>query len=62
MIEYTKFKGHDMIMLKRDSEDKYPFSFGRSKAKLIADNIDAVVAFANSGEKKEKTEEDERGF
>lgn len=51
MIERGEFKGKPMLILKRDEEDKYPFSFGMSKAKLIIENIDEIKKFVdeNSG-------------
>ncbi|MDD5045151.1 MAG: hypothetical protein PHU91_03950 [Candidatus Omnitrophica bacterium] len=45
MIEKTEFKGKPVLILKRNEEDKYPFSFGVSKAKLILENIDAIKKF-----------------
>jgi len=38
MVEKSEFKGKPIIILKRDEEDKYPFSFGLSKARLILEN------------------------
>jgi hypothetical protein len=46
MIEYGEFKGNKMIILKRDENDKFPFQFGRGKAKLIVENMDAIKQFA----------------
>ncbi len=45
MIEKSEFKGKPIIILKRDEEDKYPFSFGLSKARLIIENIDEIKKF-----------------
>lgn len=45
MIEKTEFKGKPILMLKRNEEDKYPFSFGVSKAKLILENIEEIKKF-----------------
>jgi hypothetical protein len=45
MIERTEFKGKPVLILKRDEEDKYPFSFGVSKAKLIIENIEEIKKF-----------------
>jgi len=45
MIEKTEFKGKPVIILKRNEEDKYPFSFGLSKAKLILENVDEIKKF-----------------
>ncbi|MFH1128335.1 MAG: hypothetical protein WAW67_06305 [Candidatus Omnitrophota bacterium] len=45
MIEKTEFKGKPILILKRNEEDKYPFSFGVSKAKLILENIEEIKKF-----------------
>ena len=45
MIEKTEYKGKPILILKRNEEDKYPFSFGVSKAKLILENIDEIKKF-----------------
>lgn len=45
IVEESEFKGNPMIVLKNDEEDKFPFQFGVKKAKLIAENIDAVKNF-----------------
>lgn len=46
LVEYGEFKGNKLIKLKRDEEDQYPFSFGKSKAKLIIAHIDEIKRFA----------------
>jgi hypothetical protein len=46
VVEYGEFKGNKMIILKRTAEDTFPFQFGKSKAKLIVENMDAIKAFA----------------
>jgi len=45
-VEYSEFKGNKIITLKRSDDDKYPFSFGKGKAKLIMEHIDEIKAFA----------------
>ena len=45
MIEKSEYKGKPIIVIKRDEEDKYPFSFGLSKAKLILENIEEIKKF-----------------
>jgi hypothetical protein len=47
VVEFGDFKGNKMITLKRNAEDKYPFSFGRSKAKLIVEHFDEIKKFAD---------------
>ncbi|MEK7447968.1 MAG: hypothetical protein AAB019_00625 [Planctomycetota bacterium] len=45
MIEKTEFKGNPIIVLKRDENDKFPFSFGLTKAKLILENLEEIKKF-----------------
>jgi len=45
MVERSEFKGKAIIILKRDEEDKFPFSFGLTKAKLILENIEEIKKF-----------------
>jgi len=45
-VEYGEFKGNKMIILKRNDTDTFPFQFGKGKAKLIVENMDAIKAFA----------------
>lgn len=45
-IEYKEFKGNKIIVLKRNEQDTFPFSFGKGKAKLIVENFDAIKQFA----------------
>ena len=46
VVEYGEYKGNRLIILKRTEEDKYPFSFGKGKAKLIVENFEAIKKFA----------------
>ncbi len=45
MVERSEFKGKPVLIIKRDENDQYPFSFGLSKARLILENLDAIKAF-----------------
>ena len=62
-VEYSEFKGNEMICLKRGPEDKFGFSFGRTKAKLIVEHYEEIKKFAESEppkkNKKSKSEEEE---
>ena len=51
IIERSEFKGKPMLVIKRDEDDKYPFSFGMSKAKLILENIEEIKKFVAENEK-----------
>ncbi len=52
MHEFSEFKGNKMITLYREKDEeekpKWPFSFGKNKAKLIIENFDAIKEFAES--------------
>lgn len=50
MIERSEFKGKAILVIKRTEDDKYPFSFGLSKAKLILENIDEIKKFVEENE------------
>lgn len=45
IAERSEFKGKPMLVLKRNEEDQYPFSFGISKAKLILEGIEEIKKF-----------------
>ena len=51
MVERTEFKGNKIIVLKRNEEDKYPFSFGVGKAKLIIEKLEEIKKFVQENEK-----------
>ena len=46
VVEYGEYKGKKMIILKRGDDEKFPFSFGKTKARMIVDNFDAIKQFA----------------
>ena len=45
MVERSEYKGKPIMVIKRDEQDKFPFSFGVSKAKLILENIEEIKKF-----------------
>ena len=45
MVDRSEFKGRPILILKRDKDDQYPFSFGVSKAKLILENLEEIERF-----------------
>lgn len=47
MIERSEYKGSKILVLKRNQDDKFPFSFGLAKAKLILENMDEIKKFVN---------------
>ena len=57
MIERSEFKGKPMLVIKRNEEDPFPFSFGMNKAKLIIENIEEIKKFvAENSSSEVKTE------
>jgi len=51
VVEESEYKGNPMIVLRRTAEDRYPFQFGLSKAKLILDAFDEIKAWVDKQEK-----------
>lgn len=50
-VEYSEFKGNKLIKLIGEGEaSKWPFSFGKTKAKLIVENFEAIKKFAEGDE------------
>lgn len=47
IVERGEFKGKPLLILKRSEDDKYPFSFGLSKARLILDNLEEIKKFVS---------------
>ena len=53
MVERSEFRGNPLIVLKRDENDRFPFSFGLTKARLILDNIEEIKKFVEENTNKE---------
>jgi len=45
VVEFGEYRGNKLIILKRSENDRFPFSFGKSKAKLIVENYDKIKKF-----------------
>jgi hypothetical protein len=45
VVEESEYKGNPMIVLRRSAEDRYPFQFGLSKAKLVLDSVEEIKAW-----------------
>jgi len=44
-VETNEYKGQPVLVLKRNENDKYPFSFGLGKARMILESIEDIKAF-----------------
>lgn len=53
MIERSEYKGKPVLIIKRDENDKYPFAFGLSKARLILENLEEIKRFVEDNSKEE---------
>ena len=51
MFTIGEFKGNAVISLKRSEDDKYGFTFGLSKAKLLLEHIEDVKKFVEENDK-----------
>ena len=51
MVERSEFKGKPVLILKRDENDKYPFAFGLSKAKMMLENLEEIKRFVEENDK-----------
>ena len=49
--ERSEFKGRPILVLKRSEDEKFPFSFGLAKAKMILDNLEAIKKFVAETDK-----------
>lgn len=45
LIEESEYMGKPMLVLKNDDKDRFPFSFGLSKAKKIVESIEEIKKF-----------------
>jgi len=50
-VEHTGYKGRPMLTLKSGDEDKFPFSFGLTKAKKILEAIEEIKKFVADNDK-----------
>ncbi len=51
MVERSEFKGKPVLIMRRTEDDKYPFTFGLSKAKLILENLEEIKRFVEENNK-----------
>ncbi|MBI5299966.1 MAG: hypothetical protein HY877_06735 [Deltaproteobacteria bacterium] len=51
IAEESEFKGNPVLILKNDPEDRYPFTFGVKKAKLMLEHIEDIKQFVAKNDK-----------
>ena len=45
MVERSEYNGKPILVMRRSEDDKFPFSFGINKAKLIMENLEEIKKF-----------------
>lgn len=50
-VEESEFKGNKMLVIRNDENDRFPFSFGLTKAKKILGALDEIRAFVEKYDK-----------
>ncbi|MEW5951026.1 MAG: hypothetical protein GX447_09330 [Elusimicrobia bacterium] len=53
IVEKTEYKGQPVLILKRNENDRYPFSFGLGKARMILEAIEDIKKFVEENDNKE---------
>ena len=43
----SEYKGSPVLILSQGPEDRFPFSFGLRKARLMLDHVDDIKAFVD---------------
>jgi len=56
IVERGEFKGKPVLILKRNEDDKFAFSFGLTKARLILDNLEEIKKFVEECGKKDNAQ------
>ena len=51
LFERSEYKGKPVLVIKRNEEEKFPFSFGLAKAKMILDSIEEIRKFVAENDK-----------
>ena len=50
IVERSEYKGKPLLVIKRSEDDKFPFSFGLSKARLILENLEEIKKFVEEND------------
>ena len=51
LVERGEFKSKPVLILRRDEDEKFPFSFGLTKARLIIDAFEDIKKFVEENSK-----------
>ena len=53
IVEESEYKGNPVIVLKNNEDDRYPFTFGLKKAKLVLEHIEDIKKFVEKNDKEQ---------
>jgi hypothetical protein len=51
IVERSEYKGKPILVLKRSEDEKFPFSFGLAKARMILESLEEIRKFVADNEK-----------
>lgn len=51
IVEEAEFKGNPVLILKNNEDDRFPFTFGVKKAKLMLEHIEDIKKFVAKNDK-----------
>ena len=57
IAEESEYKGNPVLVLKNTPEDRFPFSFGVKKAKLLMEHLDDIKKFIAKHDKEKSVKE-----
>ncbi|MBI4211578.1 MAG: hypothetical protein HY540_02975 [Deltaproteobacteria bacterium] len=57
IVEESEYKGSPVLVLKNTQEDRYPFSFGVKKAKLMLEHLEDIKQFVQKHDKEKAPRE-----
>jgi len=57
IVQESEYKGKAILVIKRNEDEKYPFSFGLAKAKIILESIEDIKAFVEKHDTEPETTE-----
>lgn len=61
IVTFDEYKNQPMIVISRSEEDRFPFTFGLGKARLIVECIDEIQQFVEDNEEEEKPKKNSNG-
>ena len=60
IAEESEYKGNPVLILKNNEDDRYPFTFGLKKAKLVVEHIKDVEKFVEKHDKEQPPPPEEK--